>query len=103
MQYDVYHNPIARARRAFPYVAVLQSDLAETGNDRVVAFLAPHAVMVAVAGRLMPIVSLEGKEYVLLIPSITTLPASGLRNGIGNVSTARERITAALDWLFLGV
>jgi len=36
-QFDVFENPIARARRADPFAAVLQSNLAETGRDRIVA------------------------------------------------------------------
>jgi hypothetical protein len=36
-QFDVFVNPISQARRAYPYVAVLQSDLAEAGPERIVA------------------------------------------------------------------
>ena len=43
-QFDVLDNPIPRARQALPFVAILQSDLAETGRDRVVAPLAPMVV-----------------------------------------------------------
>jgi hypothetical protein len=32
-QFDVLDNPIPGARRAMPFVAILQSDLAETGRD----------------------------------------------------------------------
>ena len=41
-QFDVFVNPIVAARRAYPFVAVLQSDLADTGRDRIVAPLAPR-------------------------------------------------------------
>lgn len=55
-QFDVAENPIPRARRALPSVAILQSDLADTGRDRVVAPLAPRAAMPTLAGRLIPVV-----------------------------------------------
>jgi toxin CcdB len=102
-QFDVCPNPIGRARRAFPLVAVLQSDLAETGHDRVVAFLAPKTSLPSISGRLMPIVNVNGRDYVLLIPSLTNLPITDLKSAVGNVAPHRDRIVEALDWLFLGV
>ena len=59
-QFDVLDNPIPRARQAYPFVAVLQSDLAETGRERVVAPLAPSAALQTLAGRLIPIVTVAG-------------------------------------------
>ena len=103
MQFDVYPNPIARARRAFPLVIVLQSNLAETGHDRVVAFLAPKTAMQATTGRLTPIVDVEGRAFVVLIHLLTNLQATDLKNATANLGANRERIVEALDWLFLGV
>lgn len=34
-QFDGFDNPVPRARLALPLVAILLSDLAETGRDRV--------------------------------------------------------------------
>lgn len=103
MQFDVYPNPVPRARRACPYVAVLQSDLAETGRDRVVAFLAPRAALPLASGRLMPVVSIGPGEFLLLLPSLTSLPASDLRRAIASLAAHRDRIVEAIDWLFLGI
>lgn len=103
MQYDVHPNPIPRARRAFPLVVILQADIAETGRDRLVALMAPQVEMPGVAGRLTPIVEVEGDRYVLLLPSIASLPLADLPTAIGNISSDRDRIVAGLDWLFLGV
>ena len=100
---DVLDNPIPRARQALPFVAILQSDLAETGRDRVVAPLAPSAAMPRLAGRLIPIVTVENQDYALLIPSLTALPAVDLRRIVANLAPDRERIMAALDYLFMGV
>jgi hypothetical protein len=103
MQFDVFRNPVTAAQKAFPYVVVLQSDAAETGQDRVVAFLAPQAGFSGLAGRLLPAVEVAGEQMVLLVPSLTNLPSTALRMAIANVSGARDRIVEALDWLFLGV
>jgi toxin CcdB len=101
-QFDVLDNPIPRARRALPFVAILQSDLAETGRDRVVAPLAPSAALPTLAGRLIPIVKVENRDYALLVPSLTALPVTDLRRVVANLADDRQRIVAALDYLFMG-
>jgi toxin CcdB len=101
-QFDVLDNPIPRARRALPFVAILQSDLAQTGRDRVVAPLAPGTAMPTLAGRLIPIVKVENRDYALLVPSLTALPVTDLRHVVANLAADRDRILAALDYLFIG-
>lgn len=86
-----------------PFVAILQSDLAETGRDRVVAPLAPLAALPNLAGRLIPIVNVGEDDYALLVPSLTAMPAAGLRQAVANLAAARMRVLAALDYLFIGV
>jgi toxin CcdB len=85
-----------------PFVAILQSDLAETGRDRVVAPLASRAAMPTVAGRLIPIVEVANQDYALLVPSLTALPMADLRQVVANLAADRERILTALDYLFIG-
>jgi toxin CcdB len=101
-QFDVLDNPIPRARRAMPFVAILQSDLSETDRERVVAPLAPSAALPPLAGRLIPIVTVANDDYALLIPSLTALPVTDLRQVVANLADDRERIMAALDYLFIG-
>lgn len=103
MQLDVYANPLARARRAFPYVVVLQADIAASGRERVIAFLAGRAQIGPVGGKLMPIVEIGGREFVVLMPSITNVPANELRTPVGNLMAFRDRIVSAIDWMFLGL
>lgn len=102
-QYDVVDNPVPRARGAFPFVAILQSDLADTGSDRIVAPLVPSARIPGVAGRLMPIVKVEGVDHALIVPRLTAVPASELRTAKDSLLAYRNEIIAAVDLLFLGV
>jgi toxin CcdB len=102
-QFDVFVNPILQARRAYPYVAVLQSDLAETGREWIVAPLAPRARLAGTAGRLTPHVRVSGVDHVLLVPSMAAIAAGDLRDLRGQLIAHREAIVAALDYLFLGV
>ncbi|HEX4420729.1 MAG TPA: CcdB family protein [Kofleriaceae bacterium] len=102
-QFDVFVNPIPRARRAYPYVAVLQSDLAETGRERIVAPLVPKARLTGTVGRLTPHVRVSNVDHVLLVPSMTAIAAADLRELRGQLGAHRDAIAAALDYLFLGV
>jgi hypothetical protein len=101
-QFDVLANPIPRARRVLSFVMILQSDLVETDRDRVIAPLAPSAAMPSLAGRLIPIVMVSESAYAVLVPFLTTMPAADLRQAVENLEHDRDRIIAALDYLFLG-
>lgn len=102
MQFELFVNPIAAARGAFPFVVILQSDYAETGRTRVVAFLAPAGQVRHPSRRILPEISHEGADYLVFLPEITNLPASLLRHPVGEIASFRDRIVPALDLLFLG-
>lgn len=102
-QLDVFVNPIPQARRAYPLVAVLQSDIADTGRERIVAPLVPRARLAGTTGRLTPHVKVSGVEHVLLVPRLSAIAAADLRELRGQLGGHRNEIVAALDFLFLGV
>lgn len=102
-QFDVFENPVVRARRAYPFVAVLQSDLAKTDGNSLVAPLAPRVGLASSLGRLTPHVELAGVEHVLFVPRMTAVRALELRKPRGQLTRYRSEIVAALDYLFLGV
>lgn len=102
-QYEVFENPILRARRAFPFVSILQSDLADTGSDRIVAPLVPRARISGAVGRLMPVVKVLGVDHLLVVPRLVPMTAADLRTAKDNLTAYRDEIVAALDLLFIGV
>jgi toxin CcdB len=102
-QYDVFDNPIPRARRAFPLVSILQSEFADTGRDRIVAPLVLRTRIPGVAGRLTPVVKVLGVEYVLLVPRMTPVAVTDLHAATDRLAAYRNEIVAAIDFLFLGV
>jgi toxin CcdB len=102
-QFEVFANPITRARRAYPYVVVLQAEVAHIGRDRAVAPTVPRAALPAIPGRLTPVVRIKGKDFVLLVTSLTTLPATSLGTPVASLADRREGILAAIDYLFFGV
>ena len=102
MQFDVCANPLARTRGAYPYVVVLQADIAAAGRERLVAFLAPHGAVGHVAGRLMPVVTLGTRPFVVLMPSITKVPVSALGESVGDLRVYRESLLEAIEAMFMG-
>ncbi len=102
-QLEVFTNPIVRARKAYPYVAILQADVAETGRDRIVAPLVPRTQLTGTAGRLTPHVTVSGVEHVLLVPSMSAIATMDLKEPCDELRHHRNDIIVALDLLFLGV
>ena len=82
---------------------MLQSDLAETGRERLVAPLAPRSRLTGTLGRMTPHVRVSDVDHVLLVPGMAAMAAGDLRELRGRLVAHREAIVAALDYLFLGV
>ena len=102
-QFDVFTNPIAHARRAYPLVVVLQADLAATGRDRIVAPLVARSRLPGTVGRMTPHVEIDGAAHVVLVPALTAVRAADLERPRGQLGAYRDPLVAALDYLFLGV
>ncbi len=103
MQHDLYPNPNLRSRPAFPFVVVLQADLAE-GDRRLVAPVAPYvAPFTSVQTRVLPLIEHDAERYTVALPLIGSLPRNALRRTVGSLAAYRDDITRALDWLFFGI
>jgi toxin CcdB len=103
MQFEVFANPLTRVRRAFPYVVLLQSDVSAQSRERIITFLAARSQVAPVVGRVTPVVEFAGKEFIVLMPWMTSVPVSELRTPVANLSAFRDRIVDAIDWLFPGI
>ena len=102
-QFGIYTNPVTRARRLFPYVVVLQSEVADTGDERIIAPLVARSRVPGTTGKLMPHVTIEDSEYIVLVPRLGAVRVADLRDPHGSLGAFRDVIVAALDHLFLGV
>jgi hypothetical protein len=49
----------------------------------------------------MPVVQVAGRDFILLMPSITNVPMTELGSPVGNLNAFRDRIVDAIDWTFL--
>ena len=103
MQFDVFTNPIAATRRAYPLLVVLQSDLAENSENRLVAPIVPRSSLAKVAGRLTPIVTIDSTEHVVLVTALTGIRSDGLRQPVSSLAACRGDLLDAVDYLFFGL
>ncbi len=103
MQHELFANPVASQRRAYPFLTVLQADIAN-GARRVVAPLAPgDGRFATVSNRLLPSVTHDGRAYVVFLQSLGTIEASRLKHPVGSIAPWRDDIARGLDWLLWGI
>lgn len=102
-QFDTFPNPVTAARKAYPLVVCLQSELVAGGATRVVAPLAPRRALADVSGRLAPVVSVDDSGYVVLVDRIVNLPVRDLSHRVANLGRHRDALLGAIDLLFYGV
>ena len=102
-QFDVYVNPIPAARRAYPFVVAMQSEIANYGSEQIVAPLVPRASMPKIAGHLTPTVAVNGSDHVVLVPRLTAMRARDVGQCVGSAASARRDLLAAIDYLFFGI
>ena len=100
-QFDVVANPDAADAVRKPYLVVLQSDLISGLASTVVAPLVPKANMIG-AGRLNPIVVVDGREFWLATHELFAVDRRVLRQTVVSLSEQRDAIMSAIDFVFIG-
>ncbi|HWL62356.1 MAG TPA: CcdB family protein [Steroidobacteraceae bacterium] len=102
LQFDAFPYPVPALRRSFPFAINLRSDVVP-GHDRLlIAPLAPRARMPGVAGRLAPVVRIEGEDHVVIIDRLVSIPSRAAQRPIANLAAHREALIGAIDLLFSG-
>jgi toxin CcdB len=102
-QFDVFVNPIASVRRAYPFVVAMQSDLTINGVEQLVAPIASNDYEQSGTRRVMPLVSLQGNDHVVLVPRLTVMRSRDLVEKVDSIAATRAELLAAIDYLFFGV
>ena len=102
-RFDVYANPGAHARTT-PFLLDVQSDLLDGLDTRMVIPLRSMAqfAKVKLPTRLIPVLTIEGQEFLLETPKIGAVPRRILESPVTSLIDAQAQITAALDFLFHG-
>jgi toxin CcdB len=103
-QFDVYRNANPASRAPVPYLLDVQSDLLDPLATRVVVPLCkPEVLKGKLAERLNPVFQVEGGRVVMLTPELAGVSKKILRERVGNLSSERHAIIAALDLLITGI
>jgi toxin CcdB len=102
-RFDVYPNPGVHAGTT-PYLLDVQSDLLDGLDSRMVIPLRSldRFAQVKLPERLMPVLQIQGKKYLLETPKMGAVPARILKAPVTFLGGEQARITAALDFLFQG-
>lgn len=99
---DVYPNPNASAK-GFPFLLELQADLFGELPTTVVAPLGlPNVIDQIPVLRLNPTVTVAGERYVVMTQELAAIKRRLLKSPVANLSSQREEILAAIDFLFTG-
>lgn len=103
-RFDVVPNPGKRDARTVPYLLVLQSELLDGIDTRVVApLLRPPALASKKLTRLNPEFDIDGETLIMLTQQIASIPVQALARPVVNLGHEHSRIVAALDLLFSGI
>jgi|GEM_PF-1323847 len=102
-QFDVFVNPVAAMRRAYPLVVTLQSDIADNPREEIVAPIVPSRLMATIGSRLTPTVEVNGSDHRVLVPALTGMRSRDLTERRGSIAAARGDLLAAIDYLFFGI
>jgi toxin CcdB len=97
-RFDVYQYS-----NAVPLVLDVQAKLLSDLKTRVVVPLLPYSqAKKEELPRLKPVLTVKGKEYVMMTTDIGTLKVSDLGKVIANLEEERYAIIGAIDFLFQG-
>jgi toxin CcdB len=101
-QFDVCSNPNPDTHAAIPYLLEVQSDLLESIATCVVVPLVRTSERKKPAKYLNPRLDIEGTRVIMLTEQIAGIPRHGLGKRIASLSSKRQEIMTALDFLFSG-
>lgn len=101
-QFDIHRNPDPVSGPLAPFLLDIQSDLLAHLSTRVAVPLIGRGAMIA-AGRLHPIFSVEGRDYVMATADLAAIHRSNLGERVGSLTDHRDDIIAAVDFLITGI
>ena len=101
-QFDVYLNPNPDSKAAIPYLLQVQSELLESITTCVVVPLVRTSQRKTPAKYLNPRLDIEGAQVNMLTEQTAGIPRRALGKRLTSLSSKRQEIMNALDFLFSG-
>ena len=103
-QFTLYKNRSKRSKHAYPYFVDVQNALFSDLNSRLVIPLANHESLNKIeVERLCPVISIHGKNHILLTHQMTSVPVSILSQEEMLLEDYRYEILDAIDMLVTGI
>jgi len=103
-QFILYKNLDQSTSNAYPYFVDVQSELLSTLNTRLVIPLTPLDLLEKKAlSHLCPTVHIEQGDFAVLTQQMTSIPTKILAEPVTDLSTFRDQIIAAIDFLITGI
>ncbi|PNH94629.1 CcdB family protein [Vibrio diazotrophicus] len=103
-QFSLYQNNDKRTATAYPYFVDVQSEMLDTLNTRLVIPLTPVEMLEKKApAHLCPVIHIDEGDFVILTHQMASIPTKILRDPVNELSTFRNEIIAAIDFLITGI
>lgn len=103
-QFTIYQNKNLQSKKLIPFLLDVQSNLLDSLQTTVVVPLTKYEPNKDKAvNQLMPILNVEGTDYLMLTPQLAGISRKELGKPICNVEYARTEIINAIDFLLVGI
>ena len=102
-QFDVYRNPHPESKSRIPLLLDVQAELLDGLATRIMIPLCkPEFLGRKPVEKLNPELEVDGRKLVLLTQELAGIPRKALGQRVGNLSSERREIIAALDFAITG-
>ena len=103
-QFSLYQNNDKSTATAYPYFVDVQSEMLDTLNTRLVLPLTSVEMLEKKAPtHLCPVIHIDEGDFVILTHQMASVPTKILRDPVNDLSTFRNEIIAAIDFLITGI
>ncbi|MGR5175360.1 CcdB family protein [Vibrio parahaemolyticus] len=103
-QFTLYKNNDKSTATAYPYFVDVQSELLDTLNTRLVIPLTPlELIEKKTPTHLCPTIHIEEGDFAILTHQMASVPVKILTDPVSELTTFRNEIIAAIDFLVTGI
>lgn len=103
-QFSLYKNNDKATSRTYPYFVDVQSELLDSLNTRLAIPLTPLELLERKApSHLCPTIHIDEGDFVILTQQMSSIPTKLLTEPVNDLSTFRDEIIAAVDFLITGI
>jgi toxin CcdB len=101
-RFDVHRNANKATSDDFPYLLDVQADLFHDLRTRVVVPLMPRNAVPIPMTRLNPLLTVQGKPFVMATTEIAAIPLGAIGPRVSSVASEAATIVGAIDFLLTG-